>query len=1006
MTPTPASAARSRDTQGVAARVTSTRFVGRAKELAELEAAWRDASAGRPSLAFIAGESGVGKTRLVAELERRVRELGGRVVGGDCVELGEGELPYAPIVAALRPLARDRDPALATLPPAARTALARLLPSLGEAGGAGGDDDADAQGRVFEALLALLARLGEEKPLLVTVEDVHWADRSTRSFLAFIASSLCTERVLLVATYRPDELHRRHPLRPLLAELERDVRARRIELAPFDRAELADALTDILGAPPAEELVERLFARSEGNALYTEELLAASLDGRGPLPPTLRDALMLRIEGLPPAAQDVLRVLAVGRRLDHATLADASGMEARELREALRETAAANIVVTDADGRYAFRHALLREVAHDDLLPGEHAELHLALARALERRAAEEGAGVHLSAGIALHYTEAGDRPAALAASLRAAAAADRVHAPGEAAALLERVLELWDRVPDAEALAGADRAEVLTRAADAHFVHGHRVRAETLLNAALAQVDEEADPRRAARLLERLSHTQWGLNRSQDALASARRAVALLPADEPTAERAHLHAWWAKIRMLQGRYGEAVAEAEDALQVADAVGERSAAGAALNALGISLMSLGETERGAEHLREAIRAARAADRLGDLGSAYVNLADSFHLVGRTDEALAMAHEARRSVEGLPHNEQWVDTTISELAFDAGDWETAFSALPSPRRYVGSLLLYVDLRRAEHELALGDHDAAAATLARLEPVADSSTEPQFHAPLGALLAELHRRRGDLDAAADAVEVALDRIEFCTEDVSRIARIGAAGVTVEADRAERARDLGDDDVAQAAVARAEAFLLRVEAAALAHRPVEQALHATAQADMARARGEQAPEAWASAAAAWEAVGRPYPAALARLREAEAHVGAGDRDAAADAACAALAAARRLGARWLEDEVQGLAARARLRVEGAADAPDPEAGPADHDDDPFGLTPRERQVLALVAEGRTNREIGAELYMAEKTASVHVSRILAKLDVRSRTEAAAVAHRLGLDGAGAQR
>jgi DNA-binding CsgD family transcriptional regulator/tetratricopeptide (TPR) repeat protein len=991
------SLARGRDTGRVASRVTSTRFVGRARELAELEAAWRDASAGRPSLAFIAGESGVGKTRLVAELEHRVRDLGGRVISGDCVELGEGELPYAPIVAALRPLAGNDDPALASLPPAARSALARLLPSLGEAGGARGDGDS--QARVFEALLALVARLGEERPLLLAIEDVHWADRSTRGFLAFLASSLCTERVLVVATYRPDELHRRHPLRPLLAELERDVRARRVELAPFSRPELADALADILGAPPADELVGRLFARSEGNPLFTEELLAASLDGRGPLPPTLRDALMLRIERLPPAAQEVLRLLAVGQRLHHATLAGASGLEPRDLRTFMREAAAANIVVIDPEGRYAFRHALLREVVADDLLPGENAELHLALARTLERRVEAEGAGVHLTAGIAHHTYEAGDRPAALAASVRAATAAERVHAYGEAAALLERALELWDRVPDATGLTGHDHASTLTRAADAHFVHGHRVRAEALLKAALDEVDESSDPRRAASLLERLSRTQWALNRSADALESGRRAVALLPEDDATPERASLRSWWAKVRMLQGRYGEAAAEAEGALAAAAEAGDDSVTSTALNTLGVSLMAVGDTERGAGYVREAIDAARATDRIGDLGAGYVNLADGLHLVGRTDEALAIAREGREAVDGLVHTEQWLDTAIAEFAFEAGDWTTSAAALPSPGRYVGALRLYVDQRRAEDALARGDHETAAAALDELDESAQGASEPQILAPLGALMAELHRRGGDLDAAAEAIDVALDRIEFCTEDASRVAQVAAAGVTVEADRAERARDLGDADVAARAIERADALLARVAGAADARRPVEQALHAAAVADAARAAGRDDPSAWAAAAAAWEAVGRPYRAALTRGREAEAHVAAGDREAAAAAACAALEAARRLPAPWLEAEVEGLAARARLRVDAPADVAS-DAEPDGGDEDPFGLTPRERQVLTLVAEGRTNREIGGTLYMAEKTASVHVSRILAKLDVRSRTEAAAVAHRLGLD------
>ena len=514
-----------RDTAGVAARVTSTRFVGRAVELAELQGALGEAVAGKPSIAFVAGESGLGKTRLVGELERAAKTDGVRVLGGECVELGEGELPYAPIVAALRPLARSGDPALDALSPSAREGLAHLLPGLGRAARTP-DESSGAQARVFESLLELFDQLSREDGLLLTIEDLHWADRSTRAFLVYLASSLCTERVLVLATYRPDELHRRHPLRPLLAELERDARARRVELHPLTRHELAEQLTDILGERPPDELVGRLFARSEGNPLFAEELLAAGLDGRGTMPPTLRDALMLRIERLPVEAQEVLRLLAAGRRVDHATLAEASGMEARTLRDALREAVAAQLIVADAEGRYAFRHALLREVVADDLLPGERAELHLALARTLEARAAglPDHGGAHLSAGIAHHYYAAGDQPAALVASVRAAGAADNVHAHGEAAALLGRALQLWDRVPDAERLVGMDHVGLLRRAAVATGAEHEGGRAETLLRAALAEIDEDKDPAARRGPVRRVAREQFNQGRSREA-AETRRA-------------------------------------------------------------------------------------------------------------------------------------------------------------------------------------------------------------------------------------------------------------------------------------------------------------------------------------------------------------------------------------------------------------------------------------------------------------------------------------------------
>ena len=275
-----ANAAR-RHTGPMAARVTSDRLIGRQDELAELRAALGAAVAGRPSLALVAGESGVGKTRLVRELAAHAREAGGLVLCGESVELGEGELPYGPLLSALRPLVREGDEVLDALPLSARDALGRLLPGLeGDVGLAPAADGA-AQAQVFEALLTLLDSLGERAPVVLTLEDVHWADRSTRAFLAFLASSLDRERVLVVATYRSDELHRRHPLRPLLAELRH---VRRVELSPLTAAQLAAAIGDILGEEPDADLVTRLHARSEGNPLYMEELLAAGGDGRGTLP--------------------------------------------------------------------------------------------------------------------------------------------------------------------------------------------------------------------------------------------------------------------------------------------------------------------------------------------------------------------------------------------------------------------------------------------------------------------------------------------------------------------------------------------------------------------------------------------------------------------------------------------------------------------------------------------------------------------------------------------------
>ena len=874
------------------------------------------------------------------------------------------------------------------------------MPALGDgAAAAAAGHDPGAQGRLFEAALALLRELGERAPVLLVLEDIHWADSSTRAFLAFLSRALGDERVLVVASYRLDELHRRHPLRPLLAELERDARVRRIELAPLTRDELATALSDILGTAPEAELVERLHARSEGNPLFMEELLAASLDGRGALPPTLRDALMVRIERLPDAAQELLRLLAVGGRLDHDLLADAGSLDPRELRESLRAAVANHLVVVDADGSYAFRHALLREVVQDDLLPGEGVELHRALAQALERRAAAGDSSVAISAAIASHHLAAGDRRDALAASVRAAGAAEAVRAPGEAAALLERALELWNRVPDAETVAGYDHVDLLWHAAEAHNLGGQRSRAEPLLRAALDQVDAVAEPRRAAKLMARLARFQWHLNRADEALETLRAGDRLLPPGEDSPERAALLGMWARGRMFQGRTREGVERAREAQRVAEACGDTASLGVALNVLGTSLIALGEIEEGTAALRRAGEIAVERDDPLEIDAAACNLADALHAAGRSREALEAARRGAGELAASPNTHQWLTLMTGEIAFDLGDWEEAAHTLPDAgRRFDARTFLNVELRRLHLAMGRGDHVRAAELLEQMRPAFEASTEPQFLAPIGVLQAELLRRQGDLDGARVAVEAVLERLGHRSEDVARLGSMAAAGVAVEADAAERARDLGDDAGADRALGRLHGLLERVRAAVAEGGPIERAQLAAAEADASRAYGAADPALCTGAAAAWEAVERPYPAALARWREAEAHLAREDRDAAASAARAALETARRLGAGWLAGELESLASRGRLRLDAraAAAAPAPPEAP-----DPFGLTPRERQVLALVTRGATNREIGRELFMSEKTASVHVSRILGKLDVRSRTQAATVAHRLGLAG-----
>ncbi|HWF71792.1 MAG TPA: AAA family ATPase [Solirubrobacteraceae bacterium] len=974
------------------ARLTSSHFVGRTGELAELELALAEAAERRPVLVLVGGDSGVGKSRLVGEFERRVVGEDVLVLRGECIDDGEGELPYAPLLGALRPLVRRCHPALDALSPGSRTQLAALVPTLGAGDAPPAGRDAAGQLRLFEAVLELLDLLSDSGPVVLVLEDMHWADRSTRTFAQFLARSLREERVMLVLTYRSDELHRRHSLRPLLAELERLERARRIDLAPFDRLELAEVLTDILGDPPDAGLVERLFGRSEGNPLYTEELLAAGLDGRGAAPKSLQDAFMLRTWRLSADAQTALRAIATGQRLNQATITAMTGIDGDRLQAALREAVAEQVLVAGDDDRLAFRHALLREALYDDLLPGERGELHLALARTLEGLGAPGERDFMRAATIARHYGAGGDQPAALRATVFAAKAANHAYAHAEAAAMGERALDLWPRVADAGGVAGLDHIGLLMLAADAHDLGHDRARSEHLLQQALRELHPEVDARRYSAVLVRLARAHWALNQVAQALACAQRALDVLPADDTGPERIAPLAWLARTRVLRGRYHDAVNDGEEALAAAEAAGDTHAEAHILNTLGMARGSLGEVDAGADALRRAAVISRELDDMDALADAYANLADMLNLWGRSADGLATAWEGLAAIPARQaRSYNWLELTVSELSFETGDWDTARTHLGAPpSRLVGLHFIYRNIREAELALGVGDENSAARCLEAIEAIVAASSEPQWHGAYGALTGELHRRRGDLERARAAVDEALDRMELCTDDVMRIARVTAVGLGVEADRALRARDLHERAESRDALARARIHMRRLEAAAQAGGPVEAAWRAVGAAQLARARGKNKAALWERAASAWDELARPYPAAITRWRQVEALVEAGEREAAAPVARTALHSARGLGARWLADEVASISHRGRL------DLSEKDPAPENGDEDPFGLTARERQVLALVAQGATNRQIGTELFMAEKTASVHVSRILGKLGVQTRTQAAAVAHR----------
>ena len=871
----------------MAGRLTSSHFVGRATELRELERAAAQAASGQPVLVLLGGQSGVGKTRLIGELERRL--TGALVLRGESLEQESGELPYAPLLGALRQMTRASHPALSRLSAGSRAQLAALLPSLGEVPAGRGADESAGQVRLFEALFELLALAAEDETVVLVLEDMHWADRSTRTFTDFLARSLRTERLLLALTYRSDELQRRHPLRPLLAELGRLERSLSIQLAAFDRAELTEALADILGAEPSAPIVDRMLDRTEGNPLYIEELLAASLDGRGAAPQSLKDAFMIRVERLSAPARAVAGVVAVARRCDERTIAAASGIEGDDLHAAIREALAENVLVSARDDTFAIRHELLREALYDDLLPGERGGLHVALAQALERlrgAGVDGDADVERTSAIASHYAAAREQPAALRATVTAAVVAEEVQAYGEAAQAAERALELWPRVAAGERPQTIDHVGLLVLAARAHGMGGDRGRGEVLLRSALDELDPASDPGAYGALLARLARMQWRLNRGRESLDTAARALELLDHTDGGTERAALLAWLARTRVLRGRYRDAITEGEEALEAVRAAGDAIAESEVLNTLGMARTALGDVDAGVANLHRAREIAVDQGDFDAAASASANLADMLNLRGRSADALEVATAALADAPvRLLGGRDWLALTISELAITTGDWQLAREHPGPPRaQAAGVTLMFRLLRDAELALGIGDHDHTAMALDAVDPLVRITSEAQWHGLYGALRGELERRGGDLDAAGAAISRALDELETCTDDVMRIARVSAVGLTIEADRALRGRDLGDRALTRDAIKRARLHMQRLRAAAQAGGPVERAWRDGGAAELARARGASDPSLWERASQTWSALGRPYCEAVTLYRDAEAWVQREDRRRAA--------------------------------------------------------------------------------------------------------------------------
>ncbi|MEV0240206.1 AAA family ATPase [Streptomyces sp. NPDC050674] len=998
----------------VETRSVSPVFVGRAEELGTLHDALVRACEGEPQALLIGGEAGVGKTRLVEEFAAAARRGGAVVALGGCVEIGADGLPFAPFSTALRALRRALPGELAAAAAGQEEELARLLPELGESGA--GRHDEDGMARLFELTARLLERVAAEHTVVLALEDLHWADASTRYLLSYLFRTLRTGRLVVLATYRSDDIHRRHPMRPLLAELDRLRTIRRLELARFNRDEVCRQVAGILAQEPEPDQVDAIFERSDGNAFFVEELAVAAHEGcRTGLTDSLRDLLLVRVEGMPEPAQQVARIVAEGgSTVEYRLLAAVARLTEDDLIEALRAAVNAGILAPAPGGDgYRFRHSLVREAVSDDLLPGERSRLNRRYAEALESDPALVPADQRTTR-LASYWYHAHDPAKALPAVLEASVSARRRHAYAEQLRLLERAMELWDTAPEAvrRTLRPVDYAEVyppcgcdpattalrhldlLAEAAVAGRLCGERERALKITKRALRLLDEENDPLRAAWFWIQRSRLVQGLARGDGwkEIATAQELVRGLPPSEVHAEVLATAAHWS---MLHEPGPDALTAAERAVQYARMVGADDIESNARLTLGGLMVDAGQIDAGLRHMYDVRDEVVARGLAAIVGRSHVNLPSVLEGVGRSEEAVSILREGLRltGAMGLRDAEAWIWSNLAESLVSLGRWDEAAEAAGNAQRRGqtagphgsgANCLAFLALARGEVPEAARYLAQGRAAYGPHDPM------PQHDLPISWLTIALAAAEGRLaDARAELTRTLASGFPLGTQRYAWPLLLEAATAEAEARALPAARE-GRAEVLQGVLGAAKRLTT--------HAPVWLAHELWVRAELKRAEGMSAPDAWSRVVTAFEPLDRPYDLARVRYRLAESLLAGGgedERDRATELLRLARTVARHLGARPLADAATALGRRARLPL-----TPAGEPGPAPADPvQALGLTSREQDVLRLVAAGHTNRRIAQELFISPKTASVHVSNILGKLGVSGRGEAAAVAHRLGL-------
>lgn len=960
-------------------------LVGREQSLGLLAGALARVAEGTPAVAVVSGETGVGKTSLVREFLSRSSAA---VLAGACVPVAGDPLPYAALTQALRMARRD---GVVRQELARSPELARLLPG----GPAEGRDDAapgeTSRLRMFQSVLGLLDRMGTAQPVVHVVEDVHWADRATLDLLSFLATNLSDERVMLLLTYRSEEIAEAGSLAPWLAELSRLRATDLVPLGRLDRNETAALVNALSAVTPSPELMEMTLARSAGNPLFVEQIVLSG-GAPGSLPATLDGLLRARVARLPDNTRDALRALSVIGRVASLPLLARTLQEGEPtIEELLRPAITASVVEVRPDDRVGFHHPAFGEVVYAELMPGARSRLHRAAAEALEPVL---GVAPEIVGEVARHWHRAGDLPRAMEASVRAGEASEAMYAFADAQANYLRALQLLRDVPS-----DLDGVDLQARAAECSMLAGDAAEAIRLIESALTHVRPGRD--RAA-LLERLGTFHFLAGDGAAAELDLREALALLPDSESSVLVARVQAGLGLLAASWSRLHDADVACAESLRISREVGARREEGVTLNALGVVASARGDAEGAIDLLRQALVIAREVESPADVGLGYANLSHVLAVAGRTDESLTLCAEGLEQLRRFGQDRQVGSLMLcnaSDALIKAGRFDEAAGLVADAlsRQPRGIMAAPVLLLAARLSMTRGDLAEAAEHCEQARRVIESENAPI------AWFRELIETSAEAELWAQRPVAALDLV---TEGLAAIGGTDEAccggglialGLRSLADDATVRRDPGSRSLRTRQRDVLLGQLERIHADVQDSRPLPEtaALDLLCLAELARLDGEpSAAKTWTALGEEWAQIERPFPAAYAAWREAEALLADGVTGRSIEALRTAHEVARALGAQRLMSETRAVATWYRI------DLPEQvEPGATEDGLGIYELTSREREVLSALAAGHSNKEIADELFISVKTASVHVSNILRKFDVPSRHDAARIAHRLGV-------